>query len=214
MVIFSLDKLISISKSTLDLQILESHLLPSKVVNIVIKKPLNFSYKSGQWIKICIPEISETEFHPFSLTSCPIDETLSIHIRAIGPWTNKTRERLNCPKEKLPKVKVSGPYGECHQEWYKYEVVVMIGAGIGVTPFASVLKDVAARMKSRNWRFGKTKKLYFIWVTRSQKQFEWLADIISEVENADCKNFFKAHIFITQFYNKYDLRTMMLYRKY
>ena len=160
MIIFTIDKLISLSRTTIDLQILESHLLPSKVVKLVIKKPLNFAYKSGQWIKICIPEISETEFHPFSLTSCPVDDILSVHIRAIGPWTNKTRERLNCSKDRLPKVKISGPYGECHQEWYKYECVVMVGAGIGVTPFASVLKDVAAKMKSKSWNFGKTKRLY------------------------------------------------------
>ena len=57
---------------------------------------------------------------------------------------------------------------------------------------------------------------YFIWVTRSQKQFEWLTDTIAEVEkaastNPKFNNFFKAHIFITQFYNKFDLRTTMLY---
>ena len=28
------------------------------------------------------------------------------------------------------------------QDWYKFEVAVMIGAGIGVTPYASILNDL------------------------------------------------------------------------
>ena len=45
-------------------------------------------------------------------------------------------------------VYLDGPYGEGHQDWYKYEVSVLVGGGIGVTPFASILKDIA--YKSQN----------------------------------------------------------------
>lgn len=37
---------------------------------------------------------------------------------------------------------LDGPFGEGHQDWYRYEVSVLIGGGIGVTPFASILKDI------------------------------------------------------------------------
>lgn len=37
---------------------------------------------------------------------------------------------------------LDGPFGEGHQEWTDYEVSVLVGAGIGVTPFASILKDL------------------------------------------------------------------------
>lgn len=30
--------------------------------------------------------------------------------------------------------------GEGHQDWWRYEVSVLVGGGIGVTPFASILK--------------------------------------------------------------------------
>ena len=49
-----------------------------------------------------------------------------------------------------------------------------------------------------------------MWVTRSQKQFEWLVDIIRDVEDKDLNDFVSVHIFITQFYQKFDLRTTML----
>lgn len=49
-----------------------------------------------------------------------------------------------------------------------------------------------------------------MWVTRNQKQYEWLVDIIRDVEEKDQNDFMTAHIFITQFYQKFDLRTTML----
>lgn len=47
-------------------------------------------------------------------------------------------------------------------------------------------------------------------MTRSQKQFEWMVDIIQEVEENDKQKLVDVHIFITQFYQKFDLRTTML----
>lgn len=52
--------------------------------------------------------------------------------------------------------------------------------------------------------------MYFLWVTRSQKQAEWLVDIIRDVEETDKNDFVSVHIFVTQFYQKFDLRTTML----
>lgn len=41
-----------------------------------------------------------------------------------------------------PKLYLDGPFGEGHQEWVNFEVSVLVGGGIGVTPFASILKDL------------------------------------------------------------------------
>lgn len=56
-------------------------------------------------------------------------------------------------------------------------------------------------------------QIYFIWVTRTQRQFEWLADIIREVEENDCLDLVSVHIYITQLAEKFDLRTTMLVRQ-
>ena len=53
-------------------------------------------------------------------------------------------------------------------------------------------------------------QVFFIWVTRSQKQWEWFTDIIRDVEDADTKGLVEMHIFVTQFFDKFDLRTTML----
>ena len=44
--------------------------------------------------------------------------------------------------EVIPKIRIQGPFGGGNQDWYKFEVAVMIGAGIGVTPYASILNDL------------------------------------------------------------------------
>ncbi|KTG42150.1 hypothetical protein cypCar_00041004, partial [Cyprinus carpio] len=104
---------------------------------------------------------------------------------------------------------LDGPFGEGHQEWTDYEVSVLVGAGIGVTPFASILKDLVFK-SSVKFKFH-CKKVYFIWVTRTQRQFEWVSDIIREVEDIDAQELVSVHIYITQLAEKFDLRTTMLY---
>jgi len=38
-------------------------------------------------------------------------------------------------------VYVDGPFGAGQQDWVNYEVSVLVGGGIGVTPYASIIKD-------------------------------------------------------------------------
>ena len=37
----------------------------------------------------------------------------------------------------LPRVMVDGPFGSASEDYLNYETVLLVGAGIGVTPFAS-----------------------------------------------------------------------------
>ena len=53
-------------------------------------------------------------------------------------------------------------------------------------------------------------EMYFVWVTASQKQFEWLLDILRNVEEVDEKEIVETHIFVTQLFHQFDLRTTML----
>lgn len=108
---------------------------------------------------------------------------------------------------------MQGPYGEGHQGWQDADVAVLIGGGIGVTPFSSILQDLTFLLRTN--QVVRTKHVYFLWVTRSQKQvcvagslgyaglrdertissrsplsllglqFEWVVDILKELEEAD-----------------------------
>ncbi|XP_063268433.1 dual oxidase 2 [Prinia subflava] len=211
--IYSADKLLSLSRKKVEISVVKAELLPSGVTHLQFQRPQDFDYKSGQWVRIACMALGTTEYHPFTLTSAPHDDTLSLHIRAVGPWTTRLRE-LYSPKNlallgTLPKLYLDGPFGEGHQEWNKFEVSVLVGGGIGVTPFASILKDLVFKSSINSKLL--CKKIYFIWVTRTQRQFEWLTDIIREVEESDKNDLVSVHIYITQLAEKFDLRTTMLY---
>ncbi|XP_068170354.1 dual oxidase 1 isoform X2 [Antennarius striatus] len=211
--LFLLDKLISLSRKKLEIPVVSVELLPSGVTHLEFKRPQGFVYRSGQWVRIACLMLGTDEYHPFTLTSAPHEETLSLHIRAVGPWTSQLRELYTednlLELGSYPKLYLDGPFGEGHQEWIDYEVSVLVGGGIGVTPFASILKDLVFKssIKSRI----QCKKVYFIWVTRTQRQFEWVSDIIREVEEMDTLELVEVHTYITQVAEKFDLRTTMLY---
>ncbi|ODN05836.1 Dual oxidase 1, partial [Orchesella cincta] len=215
LVIFILDKLITIGRKKVEIPVLDAKILPSNVTKLVFARPIGFEYKSGQWVRIASLDLNPSEFHPFTISSAPHEPHLTLHIRAVGPFTANIRQLYDRSQKPLPKLYLDGPYGEGHQDWWRYEVSVLVGGGIGVTPFASILKDVAANQNPRS-----CKKIYFIWVTRTQKQFEWMVDIIRlgeylrslkkfmEIENCQI---ISVHLFITQTYQKFDMRTVLLY---
>ncbi|KAK1339018.1 hypothetical protein QTO34_019687 [Cnephaeus nilssonii] len=210
--IYGGDKLVSLSRKKVEISVVKAELLPSGVTHLQFQRPQGFEYKSGQWVRIACLALGTTEYHPFTLTSAPHEDTLSLHIRAAGPWTTRLREiysPLTNSSARYPKLYLDGPFGEGHQEWHKFEVSVLVGGGIGVTPFASILKDLVFKSSVSYQVF--CKKIYFIWVTRTQRQFEWLADIIREVEENDHQDLVSVHIYITQLAEKFDLRTTMLY---
>uniref|UniRef100_A0A2R9CDK4 NAD(P)H oxidase (H2O2-forming) n=1 Tax=Pan paniscus TaxID=9597 RepID=A0A2R9CDK4_PANPA len=212
-IIYGGDKLVSLSRKKVEISVVKAELLPSGVTHLRFQRPQGFEYKSGQWVRIACLALGTTEYHPFTLTSAPHEDTLSLHIRAAGPWTTRLREIYSAPTgdrcARYPKLYLDGPFGEGHQEWHKFEVSVLVGGGIGVTPFASILKDLVFKSSVSCQVF--CKKIYFIWVTRTQRQFEWLADIIREVEENDHQDLVSVHIYITQLAEKFDLRTTMLY---
>lgn len=81
------------------------------VTHLQFQRPQGFEYKSGQWVRIACLALGTTEYHPFTLTSAPHEDTLSLHIRAAGPWTTRLREIYSPPtngSERYPKVPMMG----------------------------------------------------------------------------------------------------------
>uniref|UniRef100_A0A453K2N1 FAD-binding FR-type domain-containing protein n=1 Tax=Aegilops tauschii subsp. strangulata TaxID=200361 RepID=A0A453K2N1_AEGTS len=64
---------------------------PGNVIAIHMSKPHGFRYRSGQYIYVNCGEVSPFEWHPFTITSAPGDDYLSMHIRCRGDWTSRFR---------------------------------------------------------------------------------------------------------------------------
>ena len=60
-----------------------------------------------------------------------------------------------------PKLYIDGPYGTAAQDHVNYDIVVLIGLGIGATPFISILKDVVNSVQSSQCDHVRSKSANF-----------------------------------------------------
>uniref|UniRef100_A0A8C5DKX5 NADPH oxidase 2 n=1 Tax=Gouania willdenowi TaxID=441366 RepID=A0A8C5DKX5_GOUWI len=159
---------------------------PSKTLELQMRRK-GFHMEVGQYVFIQCPSVSRLEWHPFTLTSAPEEDYFSAHIRIVGDWTQALYEACggdkNEPQEawKLPKVAIDGPFGTASEDVFQYEVVMLVGAGIGVTPFASILKSVWYKRIQNNQEVF-TKNIYFYWLCPETQAFEWFADLLHSLE--------------------------------
>ena len=45
--------------------------LPSRVINLIIRRPEKFNFSPGDWVFVKIPAIAVSEWHPFTISSAP-----------------------------------------------------------------------------------------------------------------------------------------------
>ncbi|PQQ06463.1 respiratory burst oxidase homolog protein B [Prunus yedoensis var. nudiflora] len=200
--------------------------LPWKCFGLHMSTPQGFKYTSGQYIYVNCSAISPFQWHPFSITSAPGDDYLSIHIRTLGDWTSQ----LNPFSLRMPRLLIDGPYGAPAQDYKEYEVLLLVGLGIGATPLISIVKDVLTNIKQQketedhqgnmveNNGANKdnkrksfvTKRAYFYWITREQGSFEWFRDVMDEVAENDKDGVIELHNYCTSVYEEGDARSALI----
>jgi len=191
---------------------------PSKVMEIQIKKEKTTT-RAGQYIFLSCPEVSYFQWHPFTLTSAPEEDYISVHIRVVGDFTGALAKALGCDFDSkpakdggkvvgtaanppinrvLPRVMIDGPFGSASEDFLKYETVLLVGAGIGVTPFASILKSIWYRMNNFNHsKPTRLSKVYFVWVIRDFGTAEWFHSLLHAIEEQDTQNRIEISIYLT-----------------
>lgn len=235
----------------------------------------DFQFKEGQYLQLKCPEVSESEYHPFTISSAPGDmdngplictetgeevvavprpsnwpealrwrkycpmskdwrtlrpedlldrgdvsyaDFVSCHIKVHGwndrdalTWTRKVKDflekvapinrvtgtkfpmyfyqrdlrdelsngRVDGPSGK-PLILVDGPHSAPAQSYSDYNTVMLVGAGIGLTPCTSILSSL---LKYR-WRRGfPPELLHFHWVIRHNEinAYQWVVHLLTEL---------------------------------
>jgi NADPH oxidase len=202
---------------------------PYDAVEIQFTKP-SFKYKAGQWLFMQVPSISRYQWHPFTITSCPFDPYVSVHIRQVGDFTRALGDAVGAGAsqaklyddmdptamyevalqngQQMPELRIDGPYGAPAEDVFDNEIAVLIGTGIGVTPWASILKNI---WHLRNGPDPPTRlrRVEFIWVCRETTSFEWFQTLLSSLEAQSVEaaripgvtqgvEFLKIHTYLTQ----------------
>lgn len=194
---------------------------PSRVIELRMKKHV-FNYKPGQYLFLNCPYISKNEWHPFTITSAPEEDFVSVHINAVGNWTNAITALLN-PEKKIGVVqedlltapddssilRIDGPFGAASEEVFKYKTVVLVGAGIGVTPFASILKHVKHCIQRAGASKPPIDKVYFYWICRDKNSFEWFSSMIAALERENVNNFLEVNTYLTGALSPDEVRDVM-----
>ncbi|KAG6390698.1 hypothetical protein SASPL_148437 [Salvia splendens] len=258
--LYASERLIRAFRSSIKaVKILKVAVYPGNVLTLHMSKPQGFKYKSGQYIFVNCAAVSPFEWHPFSITSAPRDDYVSVHIRTLGDWTRQLKavfsevcqppptgksgllradylQGENNPN--FPKVLIDGPYGAPTQDYKSYDVVLLVGLGIGATPMISVVKDIVNNMKAMDMEENaleegstapsplttprqsagsgsgrhsfKTRRAYFYWVTREQGSFDWFKGVMNEVGEMDHKGVIEMHNYCTSVYEEGDARSALI----
>ncbi len=100
----------------------------------------SLNYAPGQFLYIkFISKDVTTEWHPFTISSSPTDDTLMVSIKASGDWTSTLDSVM--PGDR---VQLMAPYGTFNFERRTSNTdIVFIAGGIGITPFRSMLRYIA-----------------------------------------------------------------------
>ncbi|KAI2605533.1 putative FAD binding protein [Hypoxylon sp. NC1633] len=201
---------------------------PYDVVEIQFEKP-SFKYKAGQWLFLQVPSVSGFQWHPFTITSCPYDPYVSVHVRQVGDFTKALGDAVGAGGaqaklyegvdpmgmyevalqngQQMPILRIDGPYGAPAEDVFENEIAVLIGTGIGVTPWASILKNIWHLRNSPNPP-RRLRRVEFIWVCRDTGSFEWFQTLLSSLESQSNEaaripgsngiEFLKIHTYLTQ----------------
>ena len=109
----------------------------------------------------------------------------------------------------LPRLRVDGPYGAPSEEVFDHSTVILVGAGIGVTPFISILKSMSIRYQKRKVRSSLDNingtsneepalKIYFYWICRDVAEFESFKDLLDAViDSAELKQSLQVNTYTT-----------------
>jgi len=174
------------------ISISNAHSSAIHIVDAKIKKRLvlldidtggKLEYNSGMYVMIKVPEISQYQWHPFTIAGGDCKNRLQVLFADVGDWTQKLRDLVIHAiqnSKPYPRICVQGGFGAPAQSMPDHEHVVMVGAGVGATPFLSFLANICtsaqAGVKSQ---FDSIKTAVFYWVSREPEDFLWVNEYSS-----------------------------------
>jgi predicted ferric reductase len=127
-------------------------------------------HSAGMICLVNCPQISAVQWHPFSLSSSPLDDHESLHIKSTevpgrSTWTGELHRLLQTSPDELI-LQVDGPYGAPLH--FKSPRVLLVAGGIGVTPMQNILRFLAARAAGTE----AVESVHLVWSARSPEIFE------------------------------------------
>ncbi|KAH7664444.1 Ferric-chelate reductase (NADH) protein [Dioscorea alata] len=146
--LFLLDRYLRFLQSRRKARLVSARLLHSETLELNFSKHLGSSYTPLSTVFINVPSVSSLQWHPFTISSSSNlePEKLSIIIKKEGSWTQRLYQMLSSPScpQRLD-ISVEGPYGPVSLNFLRYDSLVLVSGGSGITPFISVIRELIYR---------------------------------------------------------------------
>ncbi|XP_040987338.1 ferric reduction oxidase 8, mitochondrial [Juglans microcarpa x Juglans regia] len=203
--LFGLDKILRIVQSRPESCILAARVFPSKAIELILPKDPSLKYTPTSVLFMKIPSISKCQWHSFSITSSSSvnDDSMSVIIKCEGWWTNSLYDLIQADLDsdsdqtKCIPIAVEGPYGPASVDFLRYDSLLMIAGGIGITPFLSILQETASAQNSSKYRFPT--RVQLIYVVKKSQDVCVLNSISSLVQSQSTERWhLKLKVFVTQ----------------
>ncbi|RLO00105.1 hypothetical protein DYB28_007454 [Aphanomyces astaci] len=103
-----------------------------------------------------VPAISATAWHPFTVMITPARDGIAFCIKSVKPHSFTHKLHVLSHLHDHLNVKLAGPYGQPTVDLTKYQQVVLVGGGIGVTPLLGAINFLDSHAHV---------KMHLCWVT-------------------------------------------------
>jgi predicted ferric reductase len=143
-------------------------------------------YTTGMYCMLKAPDISEFQWHPFTIASGGGQQKFQVLFAIVGDWTTELSKRITDAQKaggsspQYPRICVRGGYGAPAEGMGNKKHVVMVGGGVGATPFLSFLSNIcnSARTGGKD-QFDGVESAVFYWVSREPDDFAWVNEYSS-----------------------------------
>ncbi|GLD95203.1 hypothetical protein PINS_up003845 [Pythium insidiosum] len=140
------------------------------------------SFLPGQYVYIKIREISNMEWHPFSISSSPrrSQASLTVDIKVHGPFTSALLDLVK--RNSLTTVQVDGFYGSMIN--IHSPELVFVAGGSGMTPFLSALEHLWLLSQNSETAVNLPQRLWIVWTARDIGLLQAHAQLLERIRHS------------------------------
>jgi hypothetical protein len=156
-----------------------------------------YEYSTGMYSMIRAPEISKYQWHPFTIASSS-DSQLRLIIALAGDWTKDLAKRIKTAQTeagksgqpvRYPIINARGGFGAPASGMKLTKHTVMVGGGVGATPFLSFLSsictsDLLGEAAAQRLDYSHIDSARFYWVSRDPSDFLWANHYLKIIESS------------------------------
>ncbi|KAG5496617.1 hypothetical protein JIQ42_03447 [Leishmania sp. Namibia] len=193
MTVFLADQLVRLWQRSAVVRVVHARVISEDTTELAFSVPGRWDMlrvHPGQYVLVCVPELTALQWHPFTLTNVVDAEAVAVggprvsatgtvfylHVKSMGPrtWTGRLYDLVSRGEEIT--MAVEGPCGT-PVDYRCYDSIVLIAGGVGAAPCVSIFGSLLRQCQALG-HSGGSPRVSFIWSTRSARHVNAVADIL------------------------------------